>query len=153
MGVGRLHSQSLARAGLFTLCFLQLWLFSLLHPFHQPPYSPLKEEPRPSGSHSQDLFSLHTMIRLEPSTTDAGPWHPHWQQLHFSAPASPPSPPLHTQSLAHFSHSAGQQEQQPEKQTWAPRSPASVMPWNPSEEAGDGSVDSSWSICHACLSP
>lgn len=38
---------------------------------------------------------------------------PHWQQLHFSASALAPSPPLHTQSLAHFSHSAGQQEQQP----------------------------------------
>ena len=39
--------------------------------------------------------------------------HPHWQQLHFFSSASAPSPPLHTQSLAHFSHSAGQQEQQP----------------------------------------
>lgn len=38
---------------------------------------------------------------------------PHWQQLHFSASALAPSSPLHTQSLAHFSHPAGQQEQQP----------------------------------------
>lgn len=37
----------------------------------------------------------------------------HWQQLHFSASALAPSSPLHTQSLAHFSHPAGQQEQQP----------------------------------------
>ena len=38
---------------------------------------------------------------------------PHWQQLYFSFSASAPSPLLHTQSLAHFSHSSGQQEQQP----------------------------------------
>lgn len=42
-----------------------------------------------------------------------GGTRPHWRQLHLSASASAPSPPLHTQSLAHFSHSAGQHEQQP----------------------------------------
>jgi len=41
-----------------------------------------------------------------------GGTRPHWRQLHLSASASAPSPPLHTQSLAHFSHSAGQHEQQ-----------------------------------------
>lgn len=43
-------------------------------------------------------------------TFHTGQWaRPHWQQPHFFSSASAPSPPLHTQSLAHFSHSAGQQ--------------------------------------------
>lgn len=63
---------------------------------------------------------------------------PHWQQLHFSASASVPSSPLHTQSLAHFSHSAGQQEQQPADQMGNAQSDGLSLHLSPPKGKGEG---------------
>lgn len=61
---------------------------------------------------------------------------PHWQQLHFSASASVPSPPLHTQSLVHFSHSAGQHEQQPADKIGSHQSDGLSLCLSPSKGRG-----------------
>lgn len=66
----------------------------------------------------------------------------HWQQLHFSASALAPSSPWHTQSLAHFSHSAGQQEQQPVDKTGRGREVCvpSLMPLSVTIKGGEKGV-------------
>lgn len=73
---------------------------------------------------------------LHPRSTRGGGARPHWQQLHFSASASVPSPPLHTQSLAHFSHSAGQQEQQPADKIGSHQSDGLSLRLSPSKGRG-----------------
>lgn len=64
------------------------------------------EPPHKERWHRAAWYYLH-MVHTQGTSSSQ------WEQLHFSASASAPSPPLHTQSLEHFSHSAGQQEQQP----------------------------------------
>lgn len=84
--------------------------------------------------HWATLHYLHTF--------HTGQWaRPHWQQLHFFSSASAPSPPLHTQSLAHFSHSAGQQEQQPADKMGNAQSDGLSSPTCPHQkEGGKGGV-------------